>query len=200
MRWKAVYSHLKNTLRHKWYVLKFACKAGIPIQGLIHDLSKFSPTEFKESVRYFTDGTVSPIITCKQSGDTSYAWLHHRGHNPHHWEYWWDDFDEGGIARPIPYKYIVELICDYLAAGKIYMKDKFSIDAEYEYWKRKREKIHKLVHPASLKLIDLIFEELKCAGSINWIKNLKPVINKHSTRVNYKLVYNTWVYESTRGS
>lgn len=80
-------NHLKTVLTHKKYVMKYCFKAGLYWQGIVHDLSKFSPTEFWESVKYY-QGTRSPIDACKEENGMSLAWLHHKGRNKHHYEYW----------------------------------------------------------------------------------------------------------------
>ena len=131
--------HIKTVSVHRFWVFYFCCKAGIPIRGLFHDLSKFSPTEFFESVRYY-QGTSSPIDACKKDKGYSRAWLHHKGRNPHHYEFWQDNFDNGGTPLKMPYKYAVEMVCDYLAAGKAYMGKNFTYEAEYEWWKIKKSK------------------------------------------------------------
>ena len=110
------YKHFKLITKHKWYVFKNCCLAGIPWQGITHDLSKYSPTEFFESVKYFS-GNKSPIDNCKEENGYSLAWLHHKGRNRHHYEHWRD----GDHAIKMPFKYACELICDYIAAGEIYM-------------------------------------------------------------------------------
>ena len=128
--------HMKTVLIHKFWVFYFSCIAGIPLQGLIHDMSKFHPTEFFESVKYF-QGNRSPIDACKEVNEYSMAWLHHKGRNPNHYEFWQDNFDKGGHPLRIPYKYAIEMICDYLAAGKAYMKEDFTYQAELEWWRGK---------------------------------------------------------------
>ncbi len=129
--------HLRTVLIHRYWVFVFCMKAGIPIAGITHDLSKFSYKEFWEGVKYY-QGNRSPIDACKEENEYSAAWLHHKGRNPHHYEYWQDNFDNGGEPLKMPYRYAMELICDYLAAGKVYMKDKFTYQAEYDWWKVKR--------------------------------------------------------------
>lgn len=89
-----VFGHLKNILIHKYYVLKECWIMGLYWQGIVHDLSKFSWTEFKESVIYYSDGR-SPIINAKDDVGISYAWQHHKGRNPHHAEYWTDNYATG---------------------------------------------------------------------------------------------------------
>jgi len=129
--------HTWMILRHKYWVFRFCCIAGIPWQGFMHDWSKFSPMEFVESVKYY-NGRVSPIKICKQKNNgLSIAWIHHHGRNLHHYEAWWDNFDHGAYPQDMPYKYAVELICDCLGAGKAYGRDKFTFQAEYEWWQNK---------------------------------------------------------------
>jgi hypothetical protein len=82
-----ILKHFCLICRHKFYVFYWCCKVGIPFRGIVHDLSKFSPTEFWESVKYYS-GTGSPINTSKKLNGYSKAWLHHKGRNKHHYEYW----------------------------------------------------------------------------------------------------------------
>jgi hypothetical protein len=78
------------------------------------DLSKYSLTEFKSSAEYF-QGDRSPIEAEKECCGYSLAWQHHMGHNPHHWEYWIDYGENGEIlARKMPWKYVIEMICDWI--------------------------------------------------------------------------------------
>ena len=115
-----IIKHFKLICTHKKYVFLNCKKAGLFWAGIKHDLSKFSPIEFLESVKYY-DGTKSPIDVCKQKHGYSKAWLHHKGRNPHHYEYWQDNFDKGGEPLKMPYRYALELVCDYLGAGKAFL-------------------------------------------------------------------------------
>lgn len=134
------FGHLKTVTKHKYWVWYYMNKCGLKWgwRGLWHDMSKFSPTEFWESVKYYS-GTRSPIDACKEENGISMAWMHHKGRNPHHYEYWQDNFDKGGEAKEMPWRYKVEMICDYLAAGRAYMGKNFSYKAEYEWWLKKLE-------------------------------------------------------------
>jgi hypothetical protein len=110
-------------------------------------MSKFSWTELSESVKYY-NGTISPIDMCKKDKGYSEAWLHHKGRNKHHYEYWVDYLDDGGIPIEMPRKYVIELICDWIAAGRTYAHNagkKFTYDDELEYvkWKLGIAKMHK---------------------------------------------------------
>lgn len=130
------FGHLKTVTKHKYWVWYYMHKCGKGWRGLWHDMSKFSPVEFWESVKYYS-GTRSPIDACKEDRGVSMAWMHHKGRNPHHYEYWMDNFDKGGEPKEMPWKYKVEMICDYLAAGRAYMVKNFSYQAEYDWWKKK---------------------------------------------------------------
>ena len=140
-------NHTKTILKHKKEVFKLSLVAGIPLQGLFHDLSKFSPCEFIESVKYF-QGTRSPIEACKEANGYSLAWQHHKGVNRHHSEWWVDKLYSGGVPIKIEYKYIVEMCIDIIAASKTYNGDKFQVNMPYDYWVAKQTKTT-LMHPES---------------------------------------------------
>lgn len=133
------FKHLKTVLIHKWYVFIYMWHCGYIFRGIMHDMSKFSWTEFSESVKYY-NGKKSPIDECKQQNGYSLAWLHHRGRNKHHYEYWVDYLDDGGKPIEMPRKYVIELICDWIAAGRTYAHNagkKFTYADELEYVKWK---------------------------------------------------------------
>ena len=155
---KNIWLHLRKIQTHRKWVRHYCFGIGLYKQGLLHDLSKYSPTEFWESVKYY-QGTSSPIDASKAENGYSMAWFHHRGRNYHHYEMWQDDFDHGGTPILMPYKYFAEMICDYLAAGRAYMGKKFSFVAENEWWKKKRVK--GLAMPENqMEMIDFIFNQL----------------------------------------
>ena len=148
------WKHFKKILVHKYWVFRYCCKAGIPVQGVLHDFSKFLPVEFFESVKYY-QGDSSPIDACKKANGYSKAWLHHKGRNPHHYEYYIDNLDHGGQPLQIPFKYALELICDYLGAGHAYMGKNFSYVKEYEWWLNKK-KLPLAMHNQTKTFIDLV--------------------------------------------
>ena len=123
----------------------YCCKFGIPLQGITHDLSKFSPTEFLESIKFYQGGKSSPIPAAKKAQGYSLAWQHHKGRNKHHYEYWTDNYDSGTTCIKMPYKYVLELVADYLAAGRTYRGKDFTFVDEYEWWMKCKDyrKIHK---------------------------------------------------------
>lgn len=117
--------HARVVIRHKFYVMRECFKVGLYWQGLTHDLGKFSIKEFCASAKYF-QGTKSPIDAEKEANGYSYAWLHHMGHNPHHWQHW-IDFEKGSLSIVrIPAKYVVEMLCDWVGAGKAYNNKKWT--------------------------------------------------------------------------
>lgn len=152
------FGHLKTVLKHKYWVWYYMHKCGCGWRGLWHDMSKFSPVEFFESVKYYT-GTRSPIDVCKEENGVSMAWMHHKGRNPHHYEYWQDNFDYGGEPKEMPWKYKVEMICDYLAAGRAYMGKNFSYKAEYKWWLKKLESPRRQ-HEKDKEFVTNIFKRL----------------------------------------
>lgn len=141
---KNTLAHFKKIIVHKYWVGHYCCKAGLFWQGLMHDMSKFSWIEFWESVRYY-QGTSSPINACKADKGYSLAWQHHKGRNPHHYEHWTDNYDSGTTCIEMPYKYVVEMICDYIGAARAYLGNKFTFQGEYQWWlnKAKVAKMHK---------------------------------------------------------
>ena len=156
--YKRFFGHLRTVIKHKYWVWYYMNKCGRGWQGLRHDMSKFSPTEFWESVKYYS-GTRSPIDACKEDKGISMAWMHHKGRNPHHYEYWMDNFDKGGEPKEMPWRYKVEMICDYLAAARAYMGKNFSYKAELEWWHKKMN-LPRAQHCADKEFVTRILEQL----------------------------------------
>lgn len=158
--------HFKTITKHKWIVMRLCFKCGLIKRGLMHDLSKYGITEFTSSARYF-QGNRSPIDAEKNAIGYSLAWQHHKGHNPHHWEYW---IDNVGTRKNdpirIPYEYVVEMICDWVGAGIVYSKQKCDFNAPYaepfEYYKAHLGE--RIFHPETQKLIEYFLGVIKNAG------------------------------------
>lgn len=153
------FKQLKRIFIHKYWVMYYAWKCGISWQGITHDLSKFSPTEFFESVKFYVDRK-SSIEVAKEMQGYSLAWQHHKGRNPHHYEYWVDNLDKGGTTIKMPYKYVIELICDYLAAGKTYNGKDFTFEKEYNWFCRKILLTPLKIHPRTLTYLLAAFETI----------------------------------------
>ena len=165
-----VWGHFKTICLHKFWVFYYCCQAGIIWRGIKHDLSKFSLTEFWESVKYYT-GTCSPIVLCKADKGVSKAWLHHKGRNTHHYEYWQDNFDSDTPSHiRMPEDDFKEMICDYMAAGRAYMKDKFTYEAEYEWWQTKKRTI-KTMNEYTLRRTDMALGLAVQYKNLKFLKN-----------------------------
>ena len=176
------WKHFKKICIHKKWVLYYCQKCGITWQGIKHDLSKFSPIEFFESAKYY-QGTDSPINACKSKNGYSMAWFHHKGRNPHHYEYWVDNLDQGGQPIQMPFKYALELICDYLGAGRAYLGTDFTYQKEYEWWLNKIKQ-PVLMHPQTKAFITNVLELLADAE-----KNYYDKINKYFNQTYLETLY-----------
>lgn len=162
MKIKNAFLHFKKICIHKYWVGKYCFRMGLYWQGITHDLSKFSPVEFFESVKYY-QGTRSPIDACKEVNGYSMGWFHHRGRNLHHYEYWQDNFDKGGEPVLMPKKYAVEMLCDYLGAAKAYAGKDFTMESEWNWWLNKKSK-GIAMHQSTIKFIDICLESAKIFG------------------------------------
>jgi len=175
---KNIFKHIKLVTKHKYQVFKLCCKIGIPFRGFMHDWSKFSPTEFLESVKYY-DGKKSPIGFAKKQNGYSKAWLHHKGRNKHHYEYWYDS--RAPEPTPIiPYKYVAEMICDKLAASLTYKGKEWTSVAPLNYWNTKEIQTA-TINPKLKDMLTEVFEQVAEKG-INEVitkKNLKKLYNKY---------------------
>ena len=190
MKLKNIFLHFKKICIHKYWVGYYCFKAGLYWQGIVHDLSKFSPIEFWESVKYY-QGDSSPIDASKKDNGYSKAWLHHKGRNPHHYEYWQDNFDNGGHPVKMPEKYAFEMFCDYIGAARAYQGKNFSFQKELEWWNKKKSG-NIAMHPQTKDFID---EMMKACVIYD-----EQVINKDCMRLifNYTIIKPS-LYEMNKG-
>ena len=170
-----IFKHFKTIMIHKFWVFYYCCKARIIWRGIVHDISKFSPTEFFESVKFY-QGNVSPIVKSKEVQGYSKAWLHHKGLNKHHYEYWQDNFDSGTTHLQMPFIYALECVCDYLGAGRAYQKKKFTYAGEYEWWLSKVSS-GIAMDEHTKKFITIMLKILKDTGDLYYLnkKNSKYI-------------------------
>jgi hypothetical protein len=170
--------HFKTVCRHKYYVFKECAACGIWWQGLIHDLSKFGPTEFVSSARYF-QGTRSPIEAEKEEIGYSKAWLHHKGHNKHHWEYWTDFAEPDGrvIATEMPINYVVEMVCDWIGAGKAYSTNAWTQNSPLQHYTKMRP--CRYFHPNTEKLLLELVNMIADRGLDEFHKYAKTILTKY---------------------
>ena len=170
LTFRKIFGHLHTILTHKKWVLYYCYLCGITWRGIKHDMSKFSPTEFFESARYWT-GTTSPITEAKKINGFSRAWLHHRGRNTHHWAHWTDNYSEGTITYVMPLKDFTEMVCDFLAAGRAYSKEKFTYKDEYKWWLKDKELGNKAMNIKNKNMLDIIFSDLAAAEEYSYSRN-----------------------------
>jgi Family of unknown function (DUF5662) len=159
-----IVAYLKNLnyiFKHKWFVFVECCKMGMPLRGLVHDLSKFSVAEFKPYALYFF-GKLPDWQSFKHANGFPYeftkdyweekfelAWLHHKRVNPHHWEYWVDmDSKNEMLVRKMPEKYMKEMLCDWRGAGRA-INGK---DDTKEWYLKNRDRI--MLHPETKQWIE----------------------------------------------
>ena len=155
-------NHLKTVNKHRYEVLKLCMKCGIPLQGIVHDLSKYSPSEFIPSIHYWT-GKISPIDVETEKKGYSTAWLHHKGRNKHHYEYWLDPI-HCKEPTPMPRKYLAEMFCDRVAATKVYKGNSYTTSAPYEYFKSRESVERPLMNEKTYKMLEDMFLMLQNCG------------------------------------
>ncbi|MBR4342722.1 MAG: catalase [Lachnospiraceae bacterium] len=167
-------------MAHRRMVLKHCIKAGIPLQGLVHDLSKYSPSEFYYGVKFFK-GDRSPNEGEREDHGYSYAWMHHKGRNKHHFEYWNDYNIEANKALPVkmPLKYVIEMFCDRVAASKIYLKDNYTNLSPYEYFDKGRSR--RTIHQETSDFLEKLLRMLAKKGENYTFLYIKWYMKHHDT-------------------
>ena len=157
---------------HKNLVMKGCFQVGLYKQGLLHDLSKYTPTEFLVGCKYY-QGTMSPNNAERKDRGYSTAWLHHKGRNKHHLEYWIDygvpdqegpekGKPKGLMGMKMPIRYVVEMYIDRVAASKNYQKEKYRNDSALKYYNNGKE-VH-ILHDDTRALLELLLEMVALKG------------------------------------
>ena len=177
MSLKGFFGHLRTINRHRHKVIAHCAKAGILWQGLRHDLSKYSPTEFLPGVKYF-QGTRSPNEAERELNGYSLAWMHHKGRNRHHWEYW-TDYSMAQmryVPVPMPRRYMAEMICDRIAASKIYNGERYTDACPLAYLQR--GKMHDHMHPDTQALLARFLTQLRDEGEDAMFASLRQWVRE----------------------
>ena len=160
----AVLRHFFTITRHRLKVCAYCFKVGLVWQGLTHDLSKYSPSEFFAGVRFY-QGNMSPQVKERIVLGYSGAWLHHKGRNKHHYEYWIDySLDGTGLlaGMRMPVRYVVEMFLDRIAASKVYKGSRYRDSDPLEYYMN--GKAGELMHPETRKLLEKLLHMLAEQG------------------------------------
>lgn len=162
--------------------MKNCFRVGLYKQGLLHDLSKYSPSEFIVGCKYY-QGNRSPNNAERENTGYSLAWLHHKGRNKHHYEYWIDYglHNEGIIGMKMPLKYVVEMFMDRVAASKIYMKDKYRDDYPLEYYEKGAAQLGPMIHKDTAALLEFLLKMLARDGEEKTFLYIKNVLLKKKT-------------------
>ena len=158
------WKHFCTITHHRWKVRSHCFRVGLYWRGLTHDLSKYSPTEFWTGAKYY-QGTRSPNSYERELYGYSAAWMHHKGRNRHHFEYWTDYgvSGEGIVGVEMPKKYVAEMFCDRLAASKVYRGQDFQPGDPYQFFQYGKKK-RLLMHPATSELLETILIVLRDQG------------------------------------
>lgn len=175
MKW---WQHLKTINHHKWLVMKYCFRAGLYKQGLLHDLSKYSWVEFSVGAKYF-QGDRSPNNAEREDKGYSLAWLHHKGRNKHHLEYWIDyslTGDKPMAGMEMPARYVVEMFCDRIAASRTYNKEKYSDGDSLRYFEASKD--HYMIHENTKKLLYRLLLMLKEEGEDATFRYIRSNIKK----------------------
>lgn len=157
------WKHFKTITKHRLIVMAGCFRVGLVWQGLTHDLSKYSPTEFLMGAKYY-QGTRSPNTAEREEKGYSQAWMHHKGRNRHHYEYW---TDMNRVTRnyepvPMPRKYLVEMVMDRRAACITYQGDAYTDASALNYFMGSRER--ELMHPQTRQELEYVLTMLRDRG------------------------------------
>lgn len=161
---KNAWRHFKTISEHKLLVMNGCFQVGLYKQGILHDLSKYGPEEFCTGILYY-QGDRSPNAAERECCGFSTAWLHHKGRNKHHFEYWIDfssDKTKGLVGHKMPLKYVAEMLMDRIAASKVYRGKDYTNACPLEYYNRTKQYI--VIHPRTRRLLEQLLYMLKDKG------------------------------------
>ena len=176
--------HFLTVTKHRLYVLRLCFKVGLYKQGLLHDLSKYSYDEFINGGRYYL-GYRSPTGNERKAKGYSMAYLHHVGRNKHHPEYWRDLYDPKG-RQTMPKRYIIESICDRIAAAKIYNIKNYNDAIPLEYY-LKDEKLIAMMNDEEDQSFRFYLIYLKDHGEKKLLEYLKKEVKNLKKSGQFKL-------------
>ena len=154
-----ILKHFITITKHRHLVIRICFKLGIGFQGLFHDLSKYSFTEFFVGAKYY-QGNRSPNAVEREVKGYSSAWLHHKGRNKHHIEYWRDINIKTDAYEPVemPLRYVKEMFADRIAATKIYKKKDYKPEDVMAYYISRESQLK--MHPTTSKTLECFMKML----------------------------------------
>ena len=176
--------HFKTITHHRHKVIANCFRAGIGAQGLRHDLSKYSPTEFFAGAKYYL-GNRSPNELERETIGYSAAWLHHKGRNKHHFEYWVDVDVNTKKYAPVkmPYNYLVEMFCDRVGASKIYGGERYDDAYALNYFLRGKGK--RSMHPETSAELERLLTMLSEQGEEKTFAEIRRCVKKYGKTADY---------------
>lgn len=172
--------HFATITHHKIVVANHCFRSGLYRQGLTHDLSKYSFTEFRIGMKYYT-GIKSPNSGERQELGYSTAWLHHKGRNRHHFEYWIDIKNNGDATlegKKMPTRYVVEMFCDRVAASKVYQGSAYTDKSSLTYYRLEQSVGPLLMHPDTAALLERLLVKLAKEGEKETFRYIRNEIVK----------------------
>lgn len=171
------WQHFKTITWHRWLVRDGCFRVGLYWQGLTHDLSKYSPAEFSVGAKYY-QGDRSPNATERDIKGYSEAWMHHKGRNKHHYEYWTDmsKVTRNYESVMVPRKYLVEMVMDRRAACIVYQGKDYTPGSALVYLENSREK--DLMHPQTRMQLEYILTMLRDKGEKETFRYLREEVLK----------------------
>ncbi|MBE6923369.1 MAG: catalase [Ruminococcaceae bacterium] len=171
------WQHFCTITYHRWLVRKGCFRVGLYWQGLTHDLSKYTPTEFRVGARYY-QGNRSPNGAEREEKGYSEAWIHHKGRNRHHFEYWNDLNRETKRYEsvPMPRRFLAESVMDRIAACRVYEGEKYTDGSAAAYLDRSLD--GRLMHPRTYREMKHILTMLKEKGEKETFSYIKHHVLK----------------------
>lgn len=174
------WKHFCTITRHRWLVRQGCFRVGLYWQGMTHDLSKYSPTEFRIGARYW-QGSRSPNAAEREEKGYSEAWMHHKGRNRHHYEYWTDMSRATRCYESVemPRKFLVEMVMDRRAACMTYQGSDYTDGSALAYFLKSRER--ELMHPETKRQLEFLLTMLAEKGEKETFCYLKNHVLKGKT-------------------
>ena len=174
-----LWQHFHTVTKHRWLVMCGCFRIGLIRQGLAHDLSKYSPVEFLNGAKYY-QGNRSPNAREREDKGYSEAWIHHKGRNPHHYEYWTDLNRQTRRYEPIPVprRYLAEMIMDRRAACMTYEGKAYTSASPLAYHERSLERT--LMHPETRRQLEFLLEMLRDKGETETFRYIRKDLLKNT--------------------
>lgn len=195
------WEHFKTINAHKLLVMKYCFKIGLYRQGLLHDLSKYSWTEFQVGAWYY-QGHRSPNNAEREMTGLSAAWLHHKGRNKHHFEYWVDyGIDAPRVLEgvPMPRKYIAEMMMDRISACRVYDPEHYSDESPLLYYNKGKKRLW-FIHEDTRLQLEYLLRMLAVKGEDYTLGYIREVYLKGNGRFGgWGNTYRSkpWVYRTS---